>query len=93
MLSLSGGDVKGMWFVLAPRTLPLTGLIGAAALLSRVVTGHGLPGGAGGALEVVAAVLLPAALVTEVVKFAGGMQVGGGVLRQRGCCGAAPAGR
>jgi hypothetical protein len=78
MLALSAGDAAGMWFVLSPRTLPLSGLAAAAALVSRVATGHGLPGAAGTAVEVAAAVLLPAALVTEVIKFSGGLQVSGG---------------
>ena len=63
-------------FVLAPRTIPISGLVGAAALLSRVITGDGLPGTAGSVAEWAAAVLLPAAVVTEVIKISGGMQVG-----------------
>jgi hypothetical protein len=44
--------------------------------VSRLAAGSWqyLPGGAGAAFEVFCAVLLPAALVTEVAKFAGGMQ-------------------
>jgi hypothetical protein len=76
MLSLSNGDFAGMWYVLSPRTIPLTGLVGAAAIITRIVSGHGFPGTAGSVVEVVCAVLLPAALITEVVKFSGGLQGG-----------------
>jgi hypothetical protein len=77
MLALSCGDVAGMWMVLSPRTIPFSACILAAALASRVVTGgEGLPGAIGSGLEVVGAVLLPAALITEVVKFATCMQGG-----------------
>jgi hypothetical protein len=86
------------WFVLSPRTIPLTALVSLGAVVSRLATGSWqyLPGGAGGAFEVVCGVLLPAALVTEVIKIAGGMQVRRGgaaggawvapVLRSLGAC-------
>lgn len=62
--------------MLSPRTIPLSALAGAAALITRLVSGHGLPGAGGAALELAAALLLPAALVTEVVKITKNLQGG-----------------
>ncbi|KAI8463095.1 MAG: SOUL heme-binding protein [Monoraphidium minutum] len=78
MLSLSSGDLPGMWFVLSPRTMPVTALVCLGAVVSKLAAGSWqyLPGGGGAAVEVACAVLLPAAVVTEIVKFSGGLQGG-----------------
>lgn len=68
MLALSAGDAKGIWMLASPKAIPLSLAVGAAAVGSRLITGEGLPVW----LEVAAAAALPAALVTEVLKFSGG---------------------
>ena len=58
--------------VVVQVSVPIIGV----SLLTKLVTGEGLPGVALGALEGLAYLGFVAAVVTEVIKFAQGMQGG-----------------
>lgn len=75
-MAASNGDASGMWFVLTPNVIKLSLPIIGVSLATKLVTGEGLPGVFLGTVEGLAYLGFVSACVTEVVKFAGGMQGG-----------------
>lgn len=76
LLAAADGDGKGVWFVLSPSVIKVSVPIIGVSLLTKLITGEGLPGAALGALEGLAYLGFASAAITEVVKFAQGMQGG-----------------
>ncbi|KAG2487399.1 hypothetical protein HYH03_013968 [Edaphochlamys debaryana] len=70
-LAASAGDAKGVWWSLSPTVLKLSAVGGAGSLVWGLASGEG-PGALGG----VCGALVVSCLVTEVLKFAQGMQGG-----------------
>ncbi|KXZ49450.1 hypothetical protein GPECTOR_21g676 [Gonium pectorale] len=74
MLALSAGDTKGMWFVLNPLALRASGALVLLSLATGLLRGGEglLPGPALVACELA----FVSCVVTEIIKFAQGMQGG-----------------
>lgn len=66
MMSLSEGDVQGMWYVISPTVLKASVALSAAGLIGRSVVGSDGPS----TVEEVAYALVLSCCITELVKFA-----------------------
>lgn len=77
MSSLSSGNYKVAWYVVSRRVTFIAVPVLVAAVAVHALTGHGLPGIAGGSVvEVLAGVLFTAGLLTEVAMYLDGIGTG-----------------
>lgn len=76
LLAASAGDGAGMWFVLSPLALRLSAGLVVLSWLSSLLAGPGGEGLLPGPVTVALELLFVGSVVTEVVKFAQGMQGG-----------------
>ena len=75
-MALYDKDGKGVWYALTPFLLKLCGPVIIVSLGCKLITGEGLPGDLLGGVEGVSYLLFVSSIVTEVIKFAQGMQGG-----------------
>lgn len=69
MLSVHEGDAKGMWLAASAPILTYSAPIVGLSLLTKAVTGHGLPGTVLGGVEGVAWLLTLAAAITQAQQL------------------------
>ncbi|DBA68189.1 TPA: hypothetical protein ACH3X2_013898 [Trebouxia sp. C0005] len=69
MLSLHEGDVRGVWLAASAPILKYSAPVVGVSLVTKVLTGHGLPGGFLGGIEGVSWLLLVAAFITQAQQL------------------------